>query len=74
MQWDKNVLNLVLTPMSQKHFNICYQMNKSPLNFANRDFVDKQVKISDNGVFYCYYSFIPQGADFHNVPDKVERA
>ncbi len=50
-------------------------MNKSPLNFSNRDFCDKHIKYSTkNGAFYCYYSAIPNDTETKEVPPKVERA
>jgi len=51
-------------------------MNKSPLNFSNRDFVDKQIKFSHKGDIYCYYTSIPedQQKKIREIPPKVERA
>lgn len=60
--------------MNKPHYYMLYQMNKSPLNFANRDFLEKQIKFCSEGVFYCYYSFVPNGKEIKPVPDKVERA
>lgn len=63
-----------VTPLTQKNTFINYQLNKSPLNFANRDFVDKQVAFSSKGKFYSYYSSIPNDTEIKEVPQKVERA
>jgi len=60
--------------MSKKNMNINYQMNKSPLNFANRDFYDKHITFAKDGTFYCYYSTIPNGNEARAIPPKVERA
>ena len=50
-------------------------MNKSPLNFANRDFVDKQIVFShDKKVVYGYFSCVPNCSELTPVPEKVERA
>ena len=50
-------------------------MNKSPLNFSNRDFCDKHIKFStSDGSFYCYYSSIANDTEFKEIPVKVERA
>ena len=55
-----------------------YQMNKSPLNFANREFVDKQMKFAypDKSTVYCYYSAVPleRMTAIRELPPKVERA
>jgi hypothetical protein len=74
MAWDKNVLKYELTPLEQRNSVINYQMNKSPLNFANRDFVDKHLKFSSDGKFYCYYTCIPNDTEFKELPPKVDRA
>lgn len=55
--------------------NLNYQMNKSPLNMANRDFFDKHAKfVTQDGNFYCYYSAIPNSEEIKPIPAKVERA
>jgi len=75
-KWDKNVLKYELIPLETKNCNINYQMNKSPLNFSNRDFCDKHIKFStEKGAFYCYYSTLPDnGVETREIPPKVERA
>jgi hypothetical protein len=49
-------------------------MNKSPLNFSNRDFCDKHIKFVKDDVFYCYYSTIPASEEVKPIPAKTERA
>lgn len=61
-QWDKNILKYELTPVGN-NVVMNYQLNKAPLNFQNRDFLDKQIKFSNDGKFYCYYSSIPNDTD-----------
>jgi hypothetical protein len=73
-QWDKNVLAYDIKDLSLEFSKILYQLNKSPLNFANRDFVDKHIKFSSDGVFYCYYSACADCISIYPVPPKVERA
>lgn len=74
IQWDKNILGLETKELSNGFSKIVYQLNKSPLNFANRDFVDKHVRFANNGVVYTYYSACPDSETLHPVPAKVERA
>ncbi|CDW87198.1 UNKNOWN [Stylonychia lemnae] len=77
MKWDKNVLKLeIITQEFNKNVWLNYQLNKSPLNFSNRDFLDKQIKFRDRNNFYCYYSTIPLETQnqIKPIPPKVERA
>jgi len=74
LKWDKNILKMEMMPFEHKNSFTNYQLNKSPLNFANRDFVDKQIAFADNGKFYSYYSNIPNDTEIKEIPAKVERA
>jgi hypothetical protein len=53
-----------------------YQQNKSPLNFSNRDFVDKQVKFRHEECVYLFFSHLPpdRSIEVFPKPAKVERA
>ena len=73
-KWDKNVLKYEVTEVQGKNVCITYQVNKAPLNFKNMDFVDKQIKFSHEGKFYCYYSSVPNDLDIKALPEKVVRA
>eukprot|EP00347_Sterkiella_histriomuscorum_P003152 403365394 len=76
-KWDKNVLKYELMETAKcKNTALNYQLNKSPLNFSNRDFMDKQIKFSDKDTVYCYYSSLPSDEQqtIKPIPPKVERA
>lgn len=36
--------------------------------------MDKQIKFSHNGKFYCYYSYVPNDTEIKPVPEKIGRA
>ena len=60
--WDKNVLLLEeVTKLSHEASIIRYAM-KAPIYFMKaKDFVEKRIKFSENGVYYGYSSSIPNG-------------
>lgn len=74
--WDKNILKCDINRSTIcSNLAINYQLNKSPLNFSNRDFVDKQIVFShDKKIVYSYFSFVPNCHEVKPLQDKVERA
>lgn len=73
-KWDKNLLKYEVIKIKNENVVLTYQLNKAPLNFQNRDFVDKQIKFSHNNKFYVYYTSIPNHEEIKEIPDKVGRA
>lgn len=73
LKWDKNILKQELLG-SHNNFCINYIINKGILNMNNRDFVDKQIKFSENGKFYCYFSNVPNDDEVIPIPNKHDRA
>ena len=47
-------------------------VNKAPLNFKNRDFLDKRVFFKHNGSYYIYISSVPD--DIQPAGKDVVRA
>ncbi len=45
--WDKNILKLESTQLTQPGLSITHQVNKGVMAMNNRDFVDKHFKFSE---------------------------
>jgi hypothetical protein len=54
---------------------ISYQQNKGVLNMNHREFIDKQIRFSDEKTFYVLYSAVPDGGSYEREkPAKTDRA
>jgi len=57
-KWDKTVLKLESQNLTSNVF-VTYQQTKGVLALNNKEFIDKQIRFSEAGRFYVYYSALP---------------
>lgn len=65
--WDDALLDNIEVQKPNKHVRLIQIVNKAPLNFKNRDFLDKRVFFKHNGVYYLYITFAPDNVTCFKV-------
>lgn len=58
-KWDDGVAEHVEIMRPNKNIQLVWIVNKAPLNFKNRDFLDKRVFFKNKGVYYIYITSVP---------------
>jgi hypothetical protein len=58
-KWDDGLAENIEVSRPNKHMQVVWIVNKAPLNFKNRDFLDKRVFFKHNGVYYIYITSVP---------------
>lgn len=59
MKWDDGIKETQDLIKTTKNVQIVHIETKSPLNFKNRDFIEKRIFFKENGTYYIYLTFIP---------------
>lgn len=73
-KWDINVAKVEQERKTKNSF-LNYQLNKGKYGVSARDFVDKYVTFSSDGVFYVYSSAVTEEKEAEKeLPAKTERA
>lgn len=65
MMWDDGIASNIETHRPNKNIRVMHLVNKAPLNFKNRDFLDKRIFFKHQGAYYIYIT---------SVPDQVQPA
>jgi hypothetical protein len=71
-KWDKNLVKSDITDLSNPCCKLNHTVTKLPLNMM-RDFVDKQMLFSHEGVIYMFYSYVEDSASLVENYPKAER-
>lgn len=59
LQWDDGVISSKDIGKPHKHLQVVHCINKAPLNFKSRDFLDKRIYFKHADAFYIYVSDVP---------------
>lgn len=59
MKWDDGLADIKELLRPNKNIQVLQLINKAPLNFKNRDFLDKRVYFKNEGIYYVYISQAP---------------
>jgi hypothetical protein len=57
--WDDGVEENLEIIRPSKYIQVHQVINKAPLNFKSREFIDKRIFFKHNGVYYIYMTFVP---------------
>lgn len=57
--WDDGVEENIEIMRPNIYLQVHNVINKAPMNFKNREFIDKRISFKYKGVYYIYLSFIP---------------
>lgn len=72
MKWDEGLATYEETHRVNDYVQVVYVVSKAPLNFKNRDFIEKRIYFKWEGCYYIYITAVP---DDVKPPTKVnERA
>ena len=72
LKWDDDLENIHEIKRFSDHLLILHVVNKAPLNFKCRDFVEKRLSFSYKGAFYIYVTYVPDKV--HVAKKSYQRA
>ena len=59
IKWDDGLVSIEEIQKLTEHLQIVHVVNKAPLNFKSRDFVEKKICFSYKGAYYIYLTYVP---------------
>lgn len=59
MKWDEGLATYQELSRPTKNCQVVYIVSKAPLNFKNRDFIDKRIYFKHQGIYYIYITSVP---------------
>jgi hypothetical protein len=64
MAWDDALVDNIDLMKPNKNVTLVHIINKAPMSFQSRDFLDKRICFKHNGSYYMYISFAPDTVYF----------
>lgn len=59
LKWDEGLATYQEILKPNKYAQVVYVVSKAPLNFKNRDFLDKRIFFKHQGTYYIYITSVP---------------